>query len=150
MSVKYAISACLMGVKCRYDGKSSANEELIEFMKDKEYILICPEVLGGLSTPRKPCEITCGKVINCDGEDMSEYFIKGSNQAIEQIRDNQIELIILKSKSPSCGKGLIYDGTFSGKLIEGDGLFVRSAQTNGYKCISDIDFASKYLDKTRK
>lgn len=120
--MKFAISACLMGKNTKYNGKNNLNEKLVSFLKDKDYILICPEVMGGLSTPRYPSERKKDKVINSNKEDVTNNFIKGADIAIKLIKD--VDVIIVKSNSPSCGKGMIYDGTFSGKLIEGNGVFV--------------------------
>lgn len=128
--INKATSACLCGVECRYDGTSNDN------LSKEATILICPEVLGGLSTPRNPVEIV-GKVItntyddlvaglisikDKDGNDYSQEFIEGARKTLKIIQDNNIKQVNLKSKSPSCGSGMIYDGTFSKTLIKGDGV----------------------------
>lgn len=123
--MKYAISSCLMGINCKYSGGNNLNEKLKIFMKDKEYILVCPEVLGGLSTPRACAEIVCGKVMNTDKKDVTKQFEQGARIAIEQIKDFQADIVITQSRSPSCGKGRIYDGSFTGKLTSGNGKFVQ-------------------------
>lgn len=123
--MRYAISSCLMGVNCKYNGGNNLNSKLKEFMKDKEYVLICPEVLGGLSTPRACCEIVNGKVMNTNHEDVTEPFEHGAQIAYQQILDFQADIVVTQSRSPSCGNGIIYDGSFSGHLIEGNGKFVQ-------------------------
>lgn len=123
--MKYAISSCLMGVNCKYSGGNNLNETLKTFMKDKEYILVCPEVLGGLFTPRSCAEIVCGKVMNTDKEDVTKQFEEGARIAYEQIKEFKADIVITQSRSPSCGKGMIYDGSFSGKLTSGNGKFIQ-------------------------
>lgn len=131
------VSACLVGENCKYNGKNNKNDKVIEFLKDKEYIKICPEVLGGLETPRYPSEIQGDKVINIKGEDVTEYFQKGAEETLKIAMDNNPSLIILKAKSPSCGCGEIYDGSFSEKLITGNGITCQLLYDNGYKIITE-------------
>ena len=107
---KVAVSACLIGQNTKYDGTNNYNQAVVEYLKDKEYIVICPEVMGGLSTPRIPSERVNDKVINKENEDVTYQFVTGANVAIKMLLDNNIDTVILKSKSPSCGYGLIYDG----------------------------------------
>lgn len=129
------VSACLLGEPCRYDGKSSKDEATIEYLKDKEYIEVCPEVLGGLDTPRDPAEkkIIDGEVriVNCTGVDVTKEFLKGAEEALKIAKENKCTKAILKAKSPSCGCGKIYDGSFSGKLIEGNGVTAELLMNNG-------------------
>ena len=120
------VSSCLLGEPCRYDGKSSKDEATIEYLKNKEYIKVCPEVLGGLDTPRDPAEkqIINGeiRIVNCKGVDVTKAFLKGAEEVLKIAKENNCTKAILKAKSPSCGCGKIYDGSFSGKLIEGNGV----------------------------
>ena len=119
------VSACLAGIPCRYDGKSNPHEKVIEWIESGEAIAVCPEELGGLPTPRKRAEIQEDKVINIDGEDVTEAFQKGAEMALKIAKENGVNEAVLKSKSPSCGCGKIYDGTFSEKLVDGDGVFAK-------------------------
>ena len=116
--MKYAVSACLMGINCKYDGGNNEHIKLQEFLKDKEYILICPEVAGGMSVPRIPCEIKNGVVLNRHGEDMSEYFRLGAQKELQKLKKHKIDVVILQPRSPSCGIGQIYDGSFTKTLIQ--------------------------------
>ncbi len=128
---KILVSACLVGQKCRYDGKSNYQEQLMILQDKYEFILICPEVDGGLSIPRYPSEIKGGRVINNQGEDVSAYFIKGAKHALELAKKYGITKAILKSKSPSCGNRQIYDGNFNKHLIEGDGITASLLKAHG-------------------
>ena len=137
---KYIVSACLVGKNTKYNGGNNLNNKIIEFLKDKEYILVCPEVSGGLSTPRSPSEIVKDKVINKEGKDVTYEFNLGSNKEIERVKKFGATKAILKSKSPSCGKDYIYDGTFSGNTISGDGVFVKELKKLGFEILTELDF----------
>lgn len=116
------ISACLLGVKCRYDGKSKEYPQ-IKLLKDKHNLIpICPEVMGGRPTPRVVTEIQNGKAIDKDGIDQTKAFINGAIKSLEIAKEYGCTVAVLKSKSPSCGFGEIYDGTFSGTLVTGNGI----------------------------
>jgi uncharacterized protein YbbK (DUF523 family) len=130
-------SACLLGVKCRYDGKSKPNKKVLELAKKEILIPVCPEQLGGLSTPRKQTEIKKGRVISKNGEDLTNNFQKGAKETFKLAKLYNIEEAILKQKSPSCGNGQVYDGTFSGKVIEGWGITAKMLKKNGIKIISE-------------
>lgn len=138
--MKYAISSCLMGIQCKYNGGHNAQFALMEFMHDKEYILICPEVEGGLSTPRACCEIIGDRVINTKNTDVTEAFKKGAEACIQKIIKFDIDLVITQPRSPSCGKGKVYDGTFSQTLIVGDGIFVQMCRGHGCKVLNVDEF----------
>lgn len=139
----YIISACLLGENCKYNGENNLNEKVMEIVKNRNYIAVCPEVAVGFPTPRPLAEIRDGRVYNIEGKDVTEEFEKGA--AIELARAKEladrlgenIELAILKSKSPSCGCGRIYDGTFTHRLAPGDGIFARLLKENGIKTISE-------------
>lgn len=137
---KVLISACLAGYKCRYDGNSKPVKEIIDFICDNEVVLVCPEQLANLPIPRDPSEIVGDKVINSKGKDVTKEFKNGAKKALEIAIDNNVELAILKSKSPSCGKGKIYDGTFTRTLKEGNGLFADLCIKHGIKVISEKEF----------
>lgn len=116
------ISACLLGVYCRYDGKKNRLNSLDELMDKYNLIPVCPEIMGGLGIPRKPAEILQGKVVNSSGENVTEFFERGARETLKLARLYNCKHGILKERSPSCGYGKIYDGTFSGTLTEGSGV----------------------------
>lgn len=128
-----AISACLLGVPCRYDGRCKLNENALKVFALGKSIAICPEVLGGLAVPRPACEIIGGsgkdvlngkaKVVDKNGNDFTNEFIKGANTALDIIVKLGIKKVYLKSKSPSCGVTKMFDGSFSDKTIKGSGVF---------------------------
>ena len=123
MKKNILVSACLLGETCRYDGKSKSCERVIALKDTYNLIPICPEVMGGLPTPRTPSEI-CGElVLMKDGRNVTENYNRGAQKALEIARENACTVAILKEKSPSCGSGLIHNGLFDGGLIEGDGIF---------------------------
>ncbi|MGL5439713.1 MAG: DUF523 domain-containing protein [Filifactoraceae bacterium] len=116
------VSACLLGENCKYNGKNNKNQQVINFLAEKKYISICPEALGGLSVPRLPCEILDSKVVNNMGIDLTEEFKKGAEISLQICLKNKVKVAILKANSPSCSSNLIYDGSFSNKLVSGFGL----------------------------
>ena len=133
------ISACLLGEKCRYDGLSKPNEQIKRLSSKYELIPICPEVLGGLSTPRKPSEINGDRVIMVDGTDVTAEYRKGAERALEIAKGNGCDLAILKSRSPSCGKGLVYDGTYTKTLVAGNGITARLFMENGILVLDETE-----------
>ena len=128
------------GKNCKYNGGNNYNQKIVDFLKDKEYITICPEVSGGLSTPRAPSEIVKDRVINKEGIDVTNEFNLGTNKEIERVKEFGATIAILKSKSPSCGLNYIYDGSFTSSLIEGDGVFVKELKKLGIKILTELDF----------
>jgi len=119
------VSACLLGLDCRYDGGDNKIEELLEFLSDKNYLPVCPEQMGGLTTPRDPAEITVAserKVITNSGEDVTSQFLKGAHETLKLKNLTGASYAILKARSPSCGSKQIYDGSFTKVLIQGQGL----------------------------
>lgn len=135
--INVLISACLYGQKCRYDGKDNLISEL-DLLKSKcNLIPVCPEVLGGLSTPRNPSEIVGDRVIMNDGNDVTSEYSKGAGIALETALKNNCEIALMKAKSPSCGSGKIYDGTFSRTLKDGDGITVRLLKENGIRVFNE-------------
>ena len=132
-------SACLMGICCRYDGKSKPNKKIITLLKEETLIPVCPEQLGGLPIPRAPSEIKGGKVYSKDGIDVTDSFKKGAHETLKVAKLFNIKNAIFKQKSPSCGCGKIYDGTFSGKVINGDGITTLMMKQNGISVISEDD-----------
>lgn len=143
---KVLVSACLVGNNCKYNGKNNKNEKIIEFLKDKEVILVCPEVMGGLSTPRLKSEILVNnetlKVINEEGNDVTNNFTVGAQIALKRAIANNVKLAILKEKSPSCGVKRIYNGNFDGTLVDGSGVFARLLKESGIEVLTEEDFTS--------
>ena len=138
------VSACLLGENCKYNGGNNKTNAIIEFLKDKEVFPVCPEVFGGLPTPRLKNEIILSNnqriVINENKEDVSEYFIKGALISLKKALDNGITLAILKQKSPSCGYKKIYNGNFDGTIIEGNGIFTDILLKHNIKVLTEEDF----------
>jgi uncharacterized protein YbbK (DUF523 family) len=142
------ISACLLGIKCTWDGTDKyKNNRAIELLQSETLIPVCPEQLGGLKTPRPPQEIQGGsgddvvnkkcKVLNQNGEDVTREFLSGAQETLRIAKLFNIKEFIGKSKSPSCGWGQIYDGTFSRRLIDGDGVTTALLKRNGIKVITE-------------
>lgn len=142
-------SACLLGIRCRYDGNIEPDEKVIELSKKETLIPVCPEQLGGLPTPRIASEIQgmsgenvldgkC-KIINKIGEDVTQHFIKGAEETLKIAQLFNITEAIMHQKSPSCGCGLTFDGTFSKKFIKGDGVTTALLKRNGIKVINEDD-----------
>lgn len=132
-------SACLLGLKCRYDGKSKPDKKVLNLAAKEILIPVCPEQLGGLSTPRKPAEQKGNKVVTKDGDDVTFNFIKGAKQVLKVAKLFNIKSVILKQRSPSCGCGQIYDGTFSGTIIKGDGITTKFLKENGIEVRTEGD-----------
>lgn len=135
------ISACLCGVNCKYSGGNNLDEECLKLLQDGKAVLVCPEQLGGLQTPRTPAEIVGNshgelKVITKDNEDVTEEFIKGAEETLKIAKLVNAKKALLKEGSPSCGGNYIYDGTFTGKRIKGLGITARLLKENGIEVIS--------------
>lgn len=143
------VSGCLLGIKCRYDGKSKPNKKVIELFKKGRLIPVCPEQLGGQPTPRPLTEISGGdgldvllgkaKVIEKNGKDVTEHFIRGAKKVLRLAKLLDIKEAIFKAKSPSCGCSSIFDGTFSDKLVEGDGVTTALLKQKGIKVKTEED-----------
>lgn len=136
---KILVSACLLGDNCKYDGGNNYHQELVEWLSDKIVIKVCPEILGGLSTPRIPCEIKDNKVINKNGEDKTYFFTKGAIETLKIAQQEQVHFAILKSNSPSCGSDMVYDGSFAHRLIPGEGITAHMLKINGIKVYTEND-----------
>lgn len=141
----YLISACLLGVNCRYNGTSSRTDEFVSLLDSGRLIPICPEVLGGLDTPREPCEIitqTNGslKVMSQRGLDCTSEFKKGAQMVLEMAKICQVKKVILKANSPSCGSVYVYDGTFTGKLTQGYGVTSQLLIENDIKVFNELNW----------
>ncbi len=134
------VSACLLGIKCRYDGTGVKIKELIEAFPNDNLIPVCPEVLGGLPTPRTPAERIGDNIITKTGNDVTKEYMKGAKEVLKLAKDKECCLAILKERSPSCGCGKIYDGTFTGKLIEGNGVTTELLLKNGITVKGETSF----------
>ena len=131
------ISACLMGIPCRYDGKSKPCEMICDLADRFELIPVCPELLGGLSTPRLPCEIKGDSVIRCDGADCTDAYQAGAEKALEIAKKHHCKIAILKERSPSCGTNFHYDGAFRKRLIHGEGITAALLKKHGITLFSE-------------
>lgn len=127
------VSACLAGISCRYDARGAADEKVVELVKSGNAVPVCPEQLGGLPTPRPCCELKDGRVITTNGVDVTENFIRGAEEALKIAKMCGADEALLKGGSPSCGCEQIYDGTFSGKKIPGEGIFAAILKAHGIK-----------------
>ena len=130
---KVIVSACLMGRNCKYNGGNNYDEELMKYLEELgvELIEVCPEVEGGLTVPRTPVELVDGVAVNKDGENVDFYFRTGVEKILERINKEEIAAAVLQPRSPSCGVKQIYDGSFTGKLIFGEGMLARALREAG-------------------
>ena len=133
------VSACLLGTACRYDGTGKANKRVLAFAKTRPLIPVCPEQLGGLATPRPPAERSGERVFTKNGEDVTTAFCRGAEETLRLAALFGCRLAILKANSPSCGCGWIYDGSFSGRLVPGDGVTAALLQQNGVTVLTEAD-----------
>lgn len=151
---KVLVSACLLGVNCRYDGKNGENEAVLKLMEDFLLVPVCPEQLGGMMTPRLPSEICGGnedvRVMNRDGQDVTDFYVKGAREALRLARLYGCRYAILKERSPSCGHGMIYDGTFTGKKVPGNGVAAGLLEQNGIRVYGESEVDQFLLDLTKK
>ena len=137
---KIIVSACLLGEACRYDGKSKPCEKVIALAEKYELIPVCPEVFGGLSTPRPPSEMQAdGRFINSSGEDVTENYRTGAKSTLRIALQNGCKLAVLKEKSPSCGVHCRYDGSFTRTLIPESGITASLLRENGMTVVSEDD-----------
>jgi uncharacterized protein YbbK (DUF523 family) len=132
---KVLVSACLLGENCKYNGKNNYCPRVAAFLDGREIIPVCPEILAGLGVPRSCAEIVNGRVIDSDGKDIDDAFRRGVELALEMISDEQIDFALLQPRSPSCGVRQVYDGSFSGRLVPGRGLFAEALIARGLKVI---------------
>lgn len=137
--MKVLVSACLLGENCKYNGGNNYNTAVAEFVKDKEVLTICPEMMAGMGCPRTPIEIVDGVLMDRNGNNVDAAMREAIAKAMELIRKENIQCAILQSRSPTCGVNQIYDGSFSGKLISGSGLFAQALKDAGYRVIDAED-----------
>ena len=133
------VSACLLGQYCRWDGGTNRSEAVIRFCEGQDVIPVCPECAGGLGIPRLPAEILDGVVVNREGASVDTAFRDGASRCLAKAAGKPVTLAILKARSPSCGAGQIYDGTFTGTLTAGDGVFAGLLKEKGIRVISEAD-----------
>ena len=133
--MKIMVSACLLGENCKYSGGNNRSEKVLSYIAGHEVIPVCPEVMGGLPTPRPPAEIVRGEVINKNGVSVDAQYRLGAKKALALAKERQIDLAILQPRSPSCGTREIYDGTFSGTKIPGMGVMAALLRENGFRVI---------------
>ena len=131
--MKVMVSACLLGENCKYNGGNNLNPDLLRLLSGHTVIPVCPEVLGGLPVPRIPAEIVNGAVVNREGISVDDAFRRGAEKALELAAAERPDLIILQSRSPSCGARQVYDGTFSGTLVRGKGVFAEMVANAGFR-----------------
>ena len=151
--MKYLISACLANQPVRYDGRGYQFEKIINLIKNQNIILACPEILGGLATPRAPAEIIGGsaldvlngyaQVVDNLGQNVSQAFIQGAYATLKLAQLHQIDIVVLKENSPSCGSHFIYDGSFSGQKIAAMGITTALLKKYGFTVISEQEFLQK-------
>ena len=134
---KILVSACLLGIKCRYDGKSVPNEGVMRLAEKYALVPVCPEIYGGLPTPRTPSERGGDLVLMKDGTDVTDNYNRGAEATVSLALTCGAKIAVLKAKSPSCGKGAIYDGTFNGVLTAGDGVTVEKLTRVGIKVLTE-------------
>lgn len=133
--MKVVVSACLLGRNCKYNGGNNYDQRVVEFLKDKEVIEVCPEVLAGLGVPRTPVEIVSGTVRDRNGNSVDAVLRDAAEQILEQLRGEEIQCAVLKSRSPTCGVRQVYDGTFTGTLVDGSGILAKALMDAGYTVI---------------
>lgn len=137
MKESILISACLLGVRCRYDGGSKPQEPILRLMEKYTLIPVCPEQLGGLPTPRLPSERIGAQVVMKDGTDVTAAYRRGAEEALRLARLFGCRRAVLKERSPSCGSGAVYDGTFTGTVIPGDGVTAQLLKANGIQVVGE-------------
>lgn len=137
--MKVMMSACLAGENCKYSGGNNLNERILRRFSEDEIICVCPEVLGGLPTPRVPSEIRDGKVVNREGKSVDREFRLGAQKVLEIAQREQPDLIVLMSRSTSCGVKERYDGTFTGKRVPGMGVTSQLLSEHGFRVVDAED-----------
>ncbi|XCP85885.1 DUF523 domain-containing protein [Roseburia hominis] len=138
--MKVLVSSCVMGKNCKYNGGNNYNPKVMEFLRDKDVIEICPELLANLPIPRPSAELVDGVVMNINGENVDKEYRHAVEISMKEIEHMDIDLAILQSRSPTCGVNQVYDGSFTGKLVKGQGVFAQALIRAGYKVIDSEDF----------
>lgn len=146
---KILVSACLLGTPCRYDGASKPNQGVISLQNRYLLIPVCPECQGGLSTPRIPSEIKDGRVIRKDGVDVTDAYNKGAQAVLQLAKQENIKIAVLKAKSPACGKGRVYDGTFTRTLTSGNGILAELLIKNNIEVFDESELNKLNEDNSK-
>lgn len=144
MKEKVLVSACLLGVNCKYEGGNNENNQVLKYLEDKEVIPICPEIMGGLPTPRDPSERVGNKVFSNKGIDVTENFKRGAEETLKLAKKLNVTKAILKARSPSCGYQKIYDGTFKHQQIDGYGITAELLKDNNFTILTEEEIAKIY------
>ena len=139
VDMKILVSACLLGENCKYNGGNNYSPAVAEFVRDKEVLSICPEMLSGMGCPRTPIEIVDGVLMDRDGRNVDAAMRGAVEMAMKQISSEKIQCAVLQSRSPTCGVNQVYDGSFTGKLIPGAGIFAQALKDAGYRVIDAED-----------
>ena len=148
----YIVSACLLGANCKYNGGNNDNEDVKDFCEGHRIMTVCPETEGGLSSPRPPAEQQGEKVVDCEGKDVTAEFRKGAEICLQKVLDSgeEPELAVLKANSPSCGSCFVYDGTFTGTLTRGDGIFAGLIKAHGIRVLTEKDISETTVKELKK
>ncbi len=141
------VSACLLGLDTKYDGGNNRNERIVALSKTYVLVPLCPEQLGGLSTPRPPSEIKGNSVFSIKGSDVTKNFLKGAEEALKFAKLYGVKRAILKDGSPSCGSNYIYDGTFTGRKVRGNGITAKLFKRNGIRVYSENEIERFLIDE---
>lgn len=147
------VSACLLGLRCRYDGKSKPNAAVLRLREDHTLIPVCPEQLGGLSTPRAPSEKQGARFVNASGADVTEAYLRGGEEAVKLAALFSCRCAVLKERSPACGCGEIYDGSFTRTLTFGDGAAAAALKAAGVTVVGESrvsDFFAENSENANK
>ena len=137
--MKILVSACLLGENCKYNGGNNYNEAVAEYVKGKDILPVCPEMMAGMGCPRTPIEIVGGILTDREGRNVDEAMGKAVADAMALVRQEDIQYAILQSRSPTCGVNQVYDGSFSGKLISGSGIYAQALRDAGYHVLDAED-----------
>ena len=140
---KIVVSACLLGENCKYSGGNNLDTNVVAYVRGREVIPVCPEVLAGLGIPRTPIEIRDGIVISRDGVVVDTAIRTAVEQILRQLKQENIQCAILKARSPTCGVHQIYDGSFSGTLVDGAGVLAQALKDAGYQVLDNEDLECK-------
>ena len=137
--MKILVSACLLGENCKYNGGNNYSSAVAEFVRGKEILPICPELMAGMGCPRTPIEIVDGVLMDRDGKNVDTAMRAAVETAMKQLSSEEIQCAVLQSRSPTCGVNQVYDGSFTGKLISGTGIFAQALKAAGYRVIDAED-----------
>ena len=142
--MKIVVSACLLGENCKYNGGNNRNPAVLEYVRGREVLPLCPEMMAGMGCPRTPIEIVDGVLTDRDGNNVDNAVREAVARALERLDGEEIQCAILQSRSPTCGVNQVYDGTFTGKRIPGSGIFAQALKAAGYRVI-DAEDIGQYL-----